>query len=256
MRSVRIIGPGRVGQSFMAALAKIGWHVAGPLGRDDDLSPAAEDVDLLLVTTPDRAVAAVAAAVRPVASTVVAHTSGALALDVLAGHLRRASLHPLTSIPDPVVGVERLLDGCAMAVDGDPLAAEVATALGGRAFRVDAEHRVAYHAAAVVASNHLVALMGQVERLAATAGVPLGAFLDLAAQSLENVRRSSPAEALTGPVARGDWATVERHLATLAGDERPGYRAMVDLAARLAGVEVPEALGAGDVGGAGEGGRR
>jgi len=92
---------------------------------------------------------------------------------------------------------------------------------------------VRYHAAAVVASNHLVGLLGQVERMAAGIGVPLGAYLALAAGSLANVERLGPAAALTGPVRRGDWATVERHLAALPTDERAAYQAGVDLCRRL-----------------------
>ncbi len=233
VRSVRIIGPGRVGLSFASALSASGWRVAGILGRNDDPRGAAHGVDLVLVTTPDDAIRRTAALVEPVASTVLAHTSGTHTLDTLEPHVRRASLHPLASIPDPSVGADRLRDHCAFAVDGDPIAAEIVAALGGRPFHVADGQRVRYHAAACVASNHLVALLGQVERIADSAGVPLEAYLDLAAQTLENVRRLGPAAALTGPVARGDWATVARHLDALPLDEQVAYRALADQADRL-----------------------
>lgn len=233
VRSVRVIGPGRVGRSFMSALAGTGWQVEDPRGRNDDLRGAAHGVDLLIITTPDDVIRRAAALVEPVPTTVVAHASGAHTLDVLGGHPRRASIHPLASLPDGTVGAERLRGGCTFALDGDPLVAEVVDSLGGRSFVVPAEHRVTYHAAAAIAANHLVALLGQVERVAETAGVPLDAYLDLAAQTLENVRRLGPAAALTGPVARGDWATVARHLGALEPEEAPAYRAMADLAARL-----------------------
>jgi predicted short-subunit dehydrogenase-like oxidoreductase (DUF2520 family) len=113
------------------------------------------------------------------------------------------------------------------------MAAEVVTALGGRFVHVDDDHRAAYHAAAAIASNHLVALLGQVERVAAAAGVPLDAFLDLVRGSVDNVAALGPAAALTGPVARGDWDTVARHLAALPPEERAAYEAMAALAARL-----------------------
>jgi predicted short-subunit dehydrogenase-like oxidoreductase (DUF2520 family) len=113
------------------------------------------------------------------------------------------------------------------------MAADVVTALGGRFVHVDDDHRPAYHAAAAIASNHLVALLGQVERVAAAAGVPLDAFLDLVRGSVDNVAALGPAAALTGPVARGDWDTVARHLAALPQEERPAYEAMAALAARL-----------------------
>jgi predicted short-subunit dehydrogenase-like oxidoreductase (DUF2520 family) len=93
--------------------------------------------------------------------------------------------------------------------------------------------RAAYHAAAAIASNHLVALLGQVERVAASAGVPLEAYLDLVRVTLDNVAELGPAAALTGPVARGDWDTVERHRAALDPAELAAYDAMVAAARRL-----------------------
>jgi predicted short-subunit dehydrogenase-like oxidoreductase (DUF2520 family) len=227
--SLRVVGPGRAGSALMRALSDAGWRVAAPLRRGDDLSGAAADVDLAVLATPDGVVAEVAAAVAPVPGTVVAHLSGSLGLDVLGHHPRRASLHPLVSIPSG----ETSLAGAWFAVAGDPLAAAVVDALGGRRVEVRDEDRVRYHAAAAIAANHLVALLGQVERVAATAGVPLEAYLDLVRGTVENVAALGPAAALTGPVRRGDDATVERHLAALDPSERPAYRALADAARRL-----------------------
>jgi predicted short-subunit dehydrogenase-like oxidoreductase (DUF2520 family) len=105
--------------------------------------------------------------------------------------------------------------------------------LGGRWFTVADADRAAYHAGAAIASNHLVALLGQVERVAGAVGVPFEAYLDLARGSLENVAELGPAAALTGPVARGDWATVERHRAALDQGELEAYDALVAAARRL-----------------------
>ena len=113
-------------------------------------------------------------------------------------------------------------------------AGRVVAALGGKAFEVGDGDRAAYHAAACIASNHLVALLAQVQRVGALAGVPLDAYLDLVRTTVDNVARLGPEAALTGPVARGDWETVAHHLAALPEDERPGYEALADLAARLA----------------------
>jgi predicted short-subunit dehydrogenase-like oxidoreductase (DUF2520 family) len=234
-RRVRVIGPGRAGGSLAGALGGVGWEVVGLLGRDDDVTDAASDVDLIVVATPDAAIAAVAAAVAPAPTTVVAHMAGSLGLDVLAGHERRAALHPLVSLPSAEVGAERLRDGAWFAVAGDPLAEAVVAALGGRAVAVADEDRAAYHAAACIASNHLVALLGQVERVAAQVGVPLEAFLALARGSLDNVAALGPAAGLTGPAARGDEATLDRHRAALDPSELPAYEAMVAEARRLAG---------------------
>jgi predicted short-subunit dehydrogenase-like oxidoreductase (DUF2520 family) len=229
---VRIIGPGRAGGSFRRALSAVGWDVA-VLDRDVDPVHAAADVDLLLLCVPDRSVGDVAGAVAPVDSTVVAHCAGSLGLDVLAPHARVASVHPLVALPSPDVGAIRLA-GAWFGVAGDELVRQVVDALGGRAVAVADEHRAEYHAAAVVASNHLVALLGQAERIAAGAGVPLAAYLDLARGSIDNVEQLGAADALTGPVARGDWDTVRRHLRALPPEERPAYRALADEAARLA----------------------
>lgn len=233
-RRVRLVGPGRAGRSVAAGLAAAGWEVVGLVGRDDDPTDAAADVDLLVVATPDGAVAEVAAAMRPVPSTVVAHLAGSLTLDSLAPHPRRASVHPLVPLPDPERGAERLR-GAVMAVAGDPLAHEVVSALGGRPVEVPDAERAAYHAAACMAANHLVALMGQVARVAAPVGLDLDAYLGLAAASLDDVARLGPAAALTGPASRGDEATLARHRAALAPEERPAYDALAEAAARLAG---------------------
>jgi predicted short-subunit dehydrogenase-like oxidoreductase (DUF2520 family) len=227
--TLRVIGPGRAGTAMSRALAAAGWTVAAPVRHGEDVRAAAQDVDLLLVATPDAAVAEVAGSVEPVATTVVAHLAGSLGLDVLAAHERRASIHPIVSIPS----ADTDLSGAWFAVAGDDLAAKAVADLGGIAVDVDDEHRAAHHAAACIASNHLVALLGQVERVAATAGVPLDAYLALARQTLDNVESVGPHAALTGPVKRGDRATVERHRAALATDEVAAYDAMVELAERL-----------------------
>jgi predicted short-subunit dehydrogenase-like oxidoreductase (DUF2520 family) len=197
--------------------------------RGDPLESAAAGVDLLLIATPDAMVAEVAGQVDPVPGTVVAHLSGSLGLDVLAPHPRRCSVHPLVALPSAEVGAARLR-GAWFAVAGDPWARAVVTALDGRPLEVPDEARPLYHAAACIASNHLVALLGQVERIAAAIDVPLDAYLDLVRATVENVADLGPARALTGPAARGDRATIERHRAALlaqAPEELAAYDALV-----------------------------
>jgi predicted short-subunit dehydrogenase-like oxidoreductase (DUF2520 family) len=232
MTTVRIVGPGRAGTSLALALTNAGWYVAPMLGRSDDLTTAAKGIDLLVIATPDAAVADVAEAIEPVRSTVVAHLSGSLSLGVLGDHERQAALHPLVALPTPELGARRLI-GAWFAVTGDPLVRRVVEALYGRAFSVEDEDRAAYHAAASIAANHLVALMGQVQRVGATAGVPFEAYLDLARAALDDVAALGPVAALTGPISRGDDATVRRHLKALPADERKAYRAMADAARTL-----------------------
>ena len=223
----------------MAALEAVGgYRSLGAWGRDRSPVDAADGVDILFIATPDDVVAEVAAQVRPVPTTVVVHLSGSLGLDVLAGHPRRGSLHPLVPLPTPAIGSERRRSGVTLTVAGDPVTRTVAEDLGGNVVEVADADRAAYHAAAVIAANHLVALMGQVERVAATAGLPLDAFAGLMRAASEDALALGPGAALTGPAARGDWETAERHRSTITG--MPGHRtalaaydAMVGLARRL-----------------------
>jgi predicted short-subunit dehydrogenase-like oxidoreductase (DUF2520 family) len=234
MHTIRVIGPGRAGRSLAAALAARGWTVAGFLGRGDDVSHAAQGVDALVIATPDDAVAEVAAAVEPVATTTVLHLSGSLGLDALSPHPRRAALHPLVPLPNPEVGAARLGSGVTFAVAGAPMARVLAHDLGGRVVEVADGDRAAYHAAACIAANHVVALLGQVERVAAAVGLDLESFLPLTRAAVDDVAALGPHDALTGPARRGDWATLSRHLDALPEGERTGYQAGAALATRLA----------------------
>jgi predicted short-subunit dehydrogenase-like oxidoreductase (DUF2520 family) len=238
MPTVRIIGPGRAGSALALALSAVGWEVDPPIRRGDDLTTAAIGVDLLVIATPDSVVAEVAAQVTPAPGAVVAHLAGSLGLDVLEPHQHRASLHPLISIPRSDVGARRLREGAwfGVAASGPGAARlvhQVVDQFNGHAVEVADEHRAAYHAAACIASNHLVALLAQAERVAATAGVPLAALLDLVRGTVDNVEAMGTRAALTGPVARGDETTIAAHLGALDPVERPGYEAMVAEARRL-----------------------
>ena len=237
--TVRVIGAGRAGRSFAKAIDDlVEWDVIDMRGRGVAIDDAAADVDLVVIATPDAVVADVAAAIRP-GRAVVAHVAGSLGLDVLAPHDRRAALHPLMSLPDAEIGAERLTGGW-FAVAGDPLVADLATALGGRTFEIADDDRALYHAAAAVASNHLVALLGHAQRLGASVGVPADALLALALGSAENAVALGPAAALTGPAARGDEATLVAHREAIgrrAPRELAAYEAMLAEARRLAAME-------------------
>jgi predicted short-subunit dehydrogenase-like oxidoreductase (DUF2520 family) len=227
-----------------------------------EVADAGREADVVIVATPDAviapATAELAPALRP--GTLVVHLSGASTLHEFDGVLLArpdvevGSLHPLQSLPSADVGRRRLA-GAWCAIDGSPRVEKIALTLGMRPFRVAAadrggggfadrrrkagacdgdKMRVRYHAAACVASNHLVALLGQVERLAAHAGVPFEAFLPLVRGTVDNVDELGPAGALTGPVARGDDETLARHVDALPDDERDAYEALVREARRLA----------------------
>jgi len=240
MHSIRIIGPGRAGTSLAAALSARGWEFAGFLGRHDDLADAARGVDVLVIATPDDAIAEVAASVLPAAGTTVVHLSGSLGLEALAPHPLRGALHPLVPLPNGEVGAARLGSGVTFAVAGAPAARAVVECLGGRVVEVADADRAAYHAAACIAANHVVALLGQVERVAAEVGLDLESFLPLTRAAVDDVAALGARDALTGPARRGDWATLSRHLDALDEGERPGYQAGAALATRLARSDAPE----------------
>jgi predicted short-subunit dehydrogenase-like oxidoreductase (DUF2520 family) len=239
LRCVAVAGRATDAPSTAAAAARLGARAVdiGEVGRIDGI-----DTELVIVATPDAEIAATGAALASVVSpgTLVVHLSGACTLaeldklvtarpDVLVG-----SLHPLQSLPSVEVGVERL-PGSWCAVDGHAGVERLAVSLGMRPFRIADDRRVAYHAAATIASNHLVALLGQAARVAADAGVPAEALLPLVRATLDNVDALGPEAALTGPVARGDADTVARHLDALPADEQRAYRALATEALRLTG---------------------
>ena len=237
MSSIRIVGAGRAGGSFAAALREVGHVVDGPLDRDAPLGAAASGVELLILAVPDDEIDQVAAAVDPDEGCVVCHLSGSLGVDVLAPHTRRGSMHPLVPLPNAEIGRARLRDGVTIAVAGDPLVASVAASLGARLVEVADGDRARYHAAASIAANHVVALLGQVERIAARVGLPVEAFLGLTRAAVEDVERLGPRAALTGPAARGDWATIARHLEALDPAERAANGAGVALALELSDAQ-------------------
>jgi predicted short-subunit dehydrogenase-like oxidoreductase (DUF2520 family) len=260
-----IVGRGRAGRSFAGALGAAGWNVelvaarplvehdlaGGPGSKSADESIAASitgslagsiaSADLVMIAVPDAAIASTAMALPPTQGLVV-HISGATGLDVLDGHARVGSIHPLISLPDADTGALRLRDQCTFAVDGDPSTHDIVGSLGGRPVEVPTAMRPLYHAAASVAANHLTALCAQVERLASTVGVPVDAYWKMMAATLDNVADSGAAAALTGPAARGDWDTVRIHLAALPEDEQALYRALMVEAASVAGNSVPSDL--------------
>ncbi|MEA2359322.1 MAG: hypothetical protein QOI62_2582 [Solirubrobacteraceae bacterium] len=197
-QTIAIVGDGRLGRALAAALG-----TGRPHGRGYDGANA----DVVLLCVPDGEIAAAAAAVVP--GPIVGHCSGATGLDVLAPH-EALSLHPLMTVTR--AGADFAGAGCAIA-GTTPRALDAARALartlGMRAVEVADEDRAAYHAAASMASNFLVTLEAAAERLAATAGVDRALLLPLVRAALANWAQDGP-DALTGPIARGDEATVGR----------------------------------------------
>ena len=209
--SIVIVGAGRLGTALTAALGAAGLDVRGPLGR----GASADGAAVVLLCVPDREIAAAAAAVAP--GPLVGHCSGATGLAPLAPH-EAFSLHPLMTVP--ANAAPDVLAGAGCAIDGTtPRALEtagrLADVLGMRATRIAEEDRVAYHAAASIASNFLVTLEGAAERLAATAGVDRELLAPLVRAAVEDWAARGAAGALTGPIARGDEETVARQRAAI-----------------------------------------
>lgn len=220
---VHVIGTGRAGGAIRARLRERGVRVTD--GRQPD--PASE---LVLVCVPDAVIAEVAAGVA--VGPWIAHVSGATRLAALAPHERRFSVHPLQTLTRER-GAEQL-DGAFAAIgaespDALDRARWLADLLGLRPFEVADADRALYHAAAVFGGNYLVTLHDVASRLLATVGAPEEAIVPLMSRTIDN------GFDLTGPIARGDWSTVDAHLAALQ-DRAPDlvalYRALADATRR------------------------
>ena len=216
---IHIIGTGRAGSAIRARLRERGLHVTD--GRAPD--PAAE---LVLLCVPDSVIAEVAADV-PIGPW-IAHVSGATRLDALDPHERRFSVHPLQTLTRDR-GAKQL-DGAWGAIGGDTdealaRAGWLAETLGLRPFEVADADRALYHAAAVIGGNAIVTLHQAATRLLDAVGAPRESIVPLMARTIENGFE------LTGPIARGDEATIDAHLAALqeqAPDLVPLYRALAE----------------------------
>ena len=217
--SVRVVGTGRAGSAIAARLAERG--IAVEAGRE-----ATDDAELVLLAVPDSVIGQVAQRV-PIGPW-VAHVSGATSLAALAPHERRFSVHPLQTL-----SLERgpeQLDGAWAAItyetdDAHRVAEWLADTLGLRAFPLADADKPLYHAGAAIASNFLVTLYRAAARLLEESNAPPEALVPLMQRTIEN------GFALTGPIARGDWSTVEKHLAALearAPDLVPLYRALAE----------------------------
>jgi predicted short-subunit dehydrogenase-like oxidoreductase (DUF2520 family) len=260
---VGLIGPGRAGVGLALALAQAGYSVrlhgrrkkkvpapltltvgdgvASPAWiaeagvvilavRDDGIRPLAEALGTARTITPDH---------------VVLHLSGVLGQEALGplvtSRAALGSLHPLQTIVEPERAPARL-KGAWAAVEGMPRAVQAAERmaqdLGMRPFRIATKAKAIYHAGAVFASNYLVVVEAMAQRLLRHAGLTdadaWAALRPLVEGTLENLGSAEPKDALTGPIARGDTATIVRHIESLAQDDGTLYRALGRAALELA----------------------
>ena len=220
VKSVNVVGRGRAGSAIAARLAERGIDL-----REDG-------AELVLLCVPDRAIADAAAEISP--GPWIGHVSGGTPLSALDPHTRRFGLHPLQTLTR-ARGPEQL-EGAFAAVtaesdEAQDLAFDLAHVLGLEPFVLDDSQRALYHAGAAIASNFLVTLYRSAAELLETAGVPPKALIPLMRRTIENGFE------LTGPIARGDWETVEAHLAAIRESHpelEPAYRALADLTAEKA----------------------
>jgi predicted short-subunit dehydrogenase-like oxidoreductase (DUF2520 family) len=225
--------------SAQAAVAFIG------AGRAVDSPAAMRAAGVWMLAVSDdriREAAAALAAAQPLQGAVVFHCSGAKASTELDA-LRRAganvaSVHPVRSFADPAA-VAGDFDGTFCGVEGDAAALALLLpafeAIGARPVRIDAAAKTVYHAASVFASNYLVTVLDAALRAYQAAGVPPEVARELAqplaSESLANVFRLGPEIALSGPIARGDTATVARQQAAVEAWDAPSgalYEALAD----------------------------
>ncbi len=230
IESIRVVGAGgRVGSAVSARLARYGI----PLDADDP--------ELILLCIPDRAISEVAPEIS--VGPWVAHVSGATPLAALDPHERRLSMHPLQTFTK-ARGAEQL-DGAWAAVTAETndalrLGFWLAETLGLRPFELADASRAAYHAGAAVASNYLVTLRNAAGSLLEAAGAPPEALDPLMRRVIENHFE------LTGPIARGDWETLDRHLDAIRSERpelEPLYLILAEATAAMVGSELPAGIG-------------
>lgn len=271
--SLSIIGAGRVGCAFGRHLRESGWKIGAVVTRNPASARKAVRAigagqarafitrqllasQIILITTPDRAVPEVAGELARVGAEelrakIVLHTSGALTSEVLAP-LREfgaavGSMHPLQTFSG--VGVPPL-DGRVFAIQGDPAAVraarEIARTLGAIPVRIEGFKKTLYHAAAALAAGHVLVLMEAATRLMSAAGMKrreaVRALLPLTRQALENFERLGPRAAWTGPLPRGDYGVVALHSDAMQ-DLSPEFAQAYDALNRLAAVVLAQDSG-------------
>jgi len=263
---VAVIGAGRVGTALGVKLLEAGHRVVGVSGREGtaeraarhlpgvpvvDARDAAGRAEVVLIGTPDDRIEETCASLAQAGAVGegrhVAHLSGATSLEALAtarsAGAEVLSMHPLQTFPDVEAALARIPgSGIAVTALTEPahaLGERLARDVGGRPFRLADEAKPLYHAAAVFASNYLVATTALAEELFRKAGMdqPVQLFMPLQRATLENIANMGAALALTGPAVRGDAGTVARNLEVVARhapEAVPPYVAMADVALDLA----------------------
>ncbi|MFP3913788.1 MAG: DUF2520 domain-containing protein [Actinomycetota bacterium] len=250
-----IVGMGRAGGALARASAAAGHRITGVLSSRPSVSTLSWEeplpgCDLVIVAVSDSAIGEVAERLAPlwVRSHPAVHLSGFVSVGALEPIAARGaevgSFHPLQTLPDPESGAAALAGAWAAVTAAEPLAEvleEYAASLGMRAFRLADRARPLYHAAAAAAANYVVESLAVAADLLDAAGVPGRVVEPLTSRVFENVFRLGPESALTGPIARGDIATVHGQLQAAAsvsprlGEE---FRHLAEATALRVGVDL------------------
>lgn len=264
-----VIGLGKVGCAMLSLLAQAGhrpvWAVSSGGEREDvpvypDVPSDPRGAEVVLVAVPDSVIAHVAGRIaekwgESCKGLVFCHFSGLHTSDLLEPLARyggeTGSLHPLQAIVDASQAKEAIRDAV-FTFEGSPRAGEAASnlagSLGSHMLTMARDDKVLYHAAAVIASNYLVAIASQASELVKGMGFGMEHLIPLIRSTVNNLQVCGES-ALTGPIQRGDWSTVEAHISSLREsfpDLLPSYLALGRYTARLARGTWPHALGSGE----------
>ncbi len=243
---ISIIGIGKLGGALAIALARKGYEIEflvtnnlekskkiAELAKAEQIGFSCEEIseinsDLIIITVQDFNIESVEDELSKKLSrpTTVLHTSGSKSSSVLV-ELQKfgcqiGSLHPLVSISDSILGAERFSD-VFYCIEGEAGAVEIAKKLvadlGGKPFEIDSKFKTLYHASAVTACGHLVALIDIAVEMLGKCGLSESqskeVLLPLISSTVENLKTQTTAEALTGTFARADSVIFEKHLETL-----------------------------------------
>ena len=258
-----IIGLGKVGSVLLTLMRQAGhipvWVISSkglehdiPVFRSVPVEPAG--VDVVFIAVPDSIIVGVADTMaarwgKACKGICFYHFSGLFSSDLLASLAVNggevASLHPLQSIVDITVA-EQAIRQSWFTSEGSDQAIEAATdmveSIGSRLINISKQDKIIYHTAAVIASNYMVSIVSQAGQLLETSGMSMGHLIPLIKSTVANIEKHGQS-ALTGPVQRGDWATVKAHITELYErfpDILPSYDALGRYTAHIARKQWPE----------------
>jgi predicted short-subunit dehydrogenase-like oxidoreductase (DUF2520 family) len=247
MKSVSIIGAGRMGGALAIALSGCGVPVRQVVHRGEqhlssilkacpelhavpsvaDLDPS--DLEIVIIATGDTDIETAALNLSQLGThgVTILHTSGALSSLILSPLARSGnnvgSMHPLVSISDPVKG-SNSFSGIGFCIEGTERAVADALVLveklRGKAFEIPTDLKPLYHASAVMSSGHVTALFDLATETLTACGLTQAESMDvlgpLLASTVDNIRSQGTTDALTGSFARLDVAIIRKHLSLLA----------------------------------------